>query len=146
MIVRADFGNYSVVFDGYWTRFRSRNSSWKDQKCRFEEAMKLPRLPECAEHCWKLLMFRKRSQEVWESMKYLLPLIRQGEIEALKHNGDRLLEEQRERVIVIYTWGEAERNKLKQRLHGMGFTNIPWRRGCKAFEKRFGPWRTWFKS
>jgi mRNA degradation ribonuclease J1/J2 len=42
-------------------------------------------------------------------------------------------------VIVIYTWGEDQRDKLKQRLRETGFTNIPWRRGCKAFEEQFGP-------
>jgi hypothetical protein len=146
MPITEDFGNFLVAFDGHWTHFWSKDSQWED-RCRFEEAMELPRLPDCAQHCWKLLMFERRSEEVWESMERLLPFISQGEIEALKHSGDAVLSGgHQEYVIVIYTWGQDQRDKLKERLHQAGFTNIPWRRGCKAFEERFGPWRTWFKS
>ena len=142
----GDFGSFLVVFDGYWTRFQSKNSSWKD-RCRFEEAMELPRLPDCAQHCWKLLMFRKKPEEVWGSMEHLLPFMSRGEIEALKHSGDRPVDrEHQEYVIVIYNWEQDERDRLKRRFHQVGFTNIPWRRGCKAFEQRWGPWRDWFKA
>jgi hypothetical protein len=47
---------------------------------------------------------------------------------------------------VIYNWEQDQRDRLKRRLHQVGFTNIPWRRGCKAFEQRWGPWRDWFKA
>jgi len=145
MIVEKDFRDFKVIYDGYWTRFRSKSYDW-DNRCRFEEIMRLPSLPECARYCWKLLMFRRRPQEVWESVVLLLPLLSQDEIQSFKHNGDRLFDAQREGyVIVIYTWGEDQRDKLKQKLHRIGFTSVPWRRGCKAFEQRFGPWRTWFK-
>lgn len=143
---RIDFGDFAVAFDGYWTRLRSGNSKWED-RCRFEEVMDSPSLPQCAEYCWKLLMFRGSSEEVWTSMEYLLPIICRGEIKSLKHDGDRLVSGGYEQyVIVIYTWGQEERDKLKRALHSIGFTNIRWRRGCKAFEERFGPWRTWFNS
>jgi len=144
ILFEEDFGHFQVAYDGYWTRFRSRSCDW-DEQCRFEEAMQLPSLTECARYCWKLLMFRRRPQEVWESMGYLLPIISRGRIRSLKHDGDRLVDGEHQRyVIVVYTWGHHQRDTLKRELHAAGFTCIPWRRGCKAFEARFGPWRAWF--
>jgi hypothetical protein len=75
--------------------------------------MESPRIQECARDCWKLLIFRKRSEEVWGSMEHLLPFISRGEIEALKHSGDRHVDrEHQEYVIVIYTWGQDQRDRL----------------------------------
>lgn len=139
-----DFGKFRVLYDGYWTRFRWKNSDW-DRRCRFEEASRLSSLPECARYCWKLLMFRREPEDVWESMEYLLPLISGGEISSMKHNADRLTGIGPDGyVMVLYTWGEDQRNRVKKTLHATGFTNVPWRRGCKEFERRFGPWRNWF--
>jgi hypothetical protein len=139
-----DFGEFRALYDGYWTRFRWINSDW-DQRCKFEEALQLPSVPECARHCWKLLMFRRKPEDVWESMNYVLPLISRGEISTMKHNADRQIDIGADGyVIVIYTWGEEQRDTVKRKLQATGFTSIPWRRGCKAFERRFGHWRTWF--
>jgi hypothetical protein len=49
-------------------------------------------------------------------------------------------------VIVIYTWGTEERDRLKAKLHSLGFTNVPYRGGCKMFEAEFGSWKQWFKE
>jgi hypothetical protein len=139
-----DFGKFRVLYDGYWTRFRWKASDW-DQQCRFEEALQLSSLPVCARYCWKLLMFRRKPEDIWESMEYVLPLISRGEISCMKHDADRLIDIGADGyVMVIYTWGEEQRDAVKQRLHATGFTSIPWRRGCKAFERRFGHWKTWF--
>jgi hypothetical protein len=78
-------------------------------------------------------------------MEYVLPLISQGEISCMKHNADRLIDiGAHGYVMVIYTWGEEQRDAVKLKLHATGFKSVPWRRGCKAFVMRFGPWRTWF--
>jgi hypothetical protein len=142
--VANDFGEVRVLYDGYWTRFRWKNSDW-NQRCNFEEVSQLPSLPECARYCWKLLMFRRKPEDVWESMEYVLPLISRGEINSMKHNADRPIDIGADGyVMVIYTWGEEERDAAKQKLRAAGFTSIPWRIGCKAFESRFGHWKTWF--
>lgn len=89
-------------------------------------------------------MFRESAEEVWQSTCILLSLLVKGEIQDLKHNGDRLFDEIRKGyVIVIYTWGEEERDRVKQKLRAVGFSDVPWRRGCKAFEQRFGHWKSW---
>ncbi len=60
------------------------------------------------------------------------------------HNGDCLGNAKDGFVIVIYTEGTAERDTLKSKLHSIGFTSIPYRRGCKAFETKFGHWKQWY--
>jgi len=107
-------------------------------------------------------MFRRKPEDVDASVNLLIPLLRSGEIRSFKHNEDvgkklKVLRYDAERkalvpsskaayVIVIYTWGLEERDRLKAKLQSIGFTNIPYRRGCKMFESKFGHWKQWFKD
>jgi len=74
--------------------------------------------------------------------------IASSEIKIFKNNGDsrRAVSPNEVYVIVIYTWGTEERDRLKTKLHSIGFTKIPYRRGCKMFESKFGHWKQWFKE
>lgn len=157
--LKEEFGGFSVVYDGYWTRFRVVDDS---VRCQIpEDTSMITKLPECARNCWKLLMFRRKPEDIEASINLLIPLLKSGEIKSFKHNGDRgelkvvrydskkktLAPTNEEAyVIVIYTWGTEERDGLKAKLHSIGFTNIPYRRGCKMFEKNFGHWKQWFKD
>jgi len=141
-----EFDGLRVAYDGYWTRYRVIDDPLR---CQIpEDTSAITELPECARNCWKLLMFRKRHEDVEDSVNLLIPLLKSGEIKSFKHNGDSqttaLTNEMY--VIVIYTWGAEERDRLKAKLHSIGFTNIPYRRGCKMFERRFGHWKQWFKE
>ena len=141
--LERDFEDFLVSYDGYWTRYRVKGCV---SRCVIPEDRQTDVLPECAEHCWKLLMFRKEAEDLRKTADSLIPLLKEGEIKSFKHNGERLRETELDYVIVIYTWGEEERDALKAKLHSLGFKNIPYRRGCKAFEKTFGHWKTWFKA
>jgi len=145
IVMEEMFGNFYIRFDGYWTYFR-HESDHHAELCKFEEAMGLDVLPDCARYCWKVLLFSNNSKDVEKSIEILLPLLKKGEITVFKHNGDRLFFVGREFVIVMYTWGTQERDNLKAKLHSLGFKNVPYRLGCKAFETRFGHWKTWFKG
>ncbi len=53
-------------------------------------------------------------------------------------------------MAVLYTKSEPERDRLRASMlrelkeSGLLKTNyLPYRRGCKAFEKVLGPWRDW---
>lgn len=163
-----EFDGFKVAYDGFWTRYRRSDDP---VRCQLpEDSVDLSVLPECARDCWKLLMFRRKPEDVEASVKLLIPLLKGGEVKSFKHNGDRRtlqeeldatdesrpayarkihltrVEEPTDYVIVIYTWGTEERDRLKARLHSIGFTNIPYRRGCKMFESRFGHWKQWFKE
>lgn len=147
-VLEQEFDGFFVAYDGYWTRYRKASYS---VRCQIpEDVSSITDLPECARNCWKLLMFRRKPEDVEASVKLLLPLLKNGEIKSFKHNGDteelESLKGKAPYVIVIYTWGAKERDELKAKLHSLGFTNIPYRRGCKAFEKRFGHWKQWFKD
>jgi hypothetical protein len=136
------FNEFRVVYDGYWTYYHRNDAP---VRCKFpEDTANLSALPDCTKECWKLLMFRRKTEDVDDSVKLLLPLLKSGDIKSFKHNGDCLEAAKDGYVIVIYTWGTAERDKLKEKLHATGFTNIPYRRGCKAFEKKFGHWKQWY--
>jgi len=141
--IEQGFGDFCVAYDSYWTRYKVKDYV---SKCIVPEDRKSDVLPKCAEHCWKLLMFRKKPEDIDESLDSLLPLLKDGEIKNFKHNGERLVETKLDYVIVIYTWGVKERDNLKAKLHSLGFTSIPYRRGCKSFEKNFGHWKTWFET
>jgi len=114
-------------------------------------------------------MFRRKPEDIETSVKFLISLLKSGEIKSFKHNGNRrTLQEELDAtdekrpayarkihlttanegayVIVIYTWGTEERDRLKAKLHSIGFTNIPYRRGCRMFESQFGHWKQWFKE
>ena len=137
-----EFDGFHVAYDGYWTRYRVVGNTIR---CQIpEETSMITELPECARDCWKLLMFRRKTEDIEASVALLIPLLKSGEIKSFKHNGD--VRKQDAYVIVIYTWGTEERDKLKAKLHSIGFTNIPYRRGCKMFESRFGHWKQWFKD
>jgi len=146
--LEQEFDGFYVAYDGYWTRYQAVNYSVRCQVP--EDTSNTPNLPQCARNCWKLLMFRRKPEDVEASVRLLLPILKSGEIKSFKHNGDasklETLKGKAAYVIVIYTWGTKERDKLKAKLHSLGFTNIPYRRGCKAFEKRFGHWKGWFKG
>ena len=144
--LKKQFEGFSIIYDGYWTRYKITDAPLRCQLP--EEPSELLVLPECARNCWKLLMFRRKREEVQTSVDLLTPMLKEGEIKALKHNGgcheadlptDSF-------VIVIYTWGTEERDELKAKLHSNGFTSIPYRRGCKMFESRFGHWKQWFNE
>jgi hypothetical protein len=144
--LEQEFDGFRVAYDGYWTRYRVVDDP---VRCQLpEDTSEITELPECARNCWKLLMFRRKPEDVEASVNLLIPLLRSGEIKSFKHNGDRqtaaLINETY--VMVIYTWGIEERDRLKAKLHSIGFTNIPYRRGCKMFENRFGHWKQWFKE
>ena len=166
--LEQEFDGFNVAYDGYWTFYRRSDDP---VKCELpEDSLDLSVLPECARYCWKLLMFRRKPEHVEASVKTLLPLLKSGEVKSFKHNGDRRtlqeqldatdelrpayarkirltrVQEPSDYVIVIYTWGTEERDRLKARLHSIGFTSIPYRRGCKMFEARFGSWKQWFKE
>lgn len=141
--IEQDFEDLSVGYDGYWTRYKVKDYV---SKCTVPEDRQINVLPECARHCWKLLMFRKKPEDVNKTADFLLPFLKEGEIKSFKHNGERTVETKLDHVIVIYTWGLEERDTLKAKLHSLGFQNIPYRRGCKSFEKNFGHWKTWFKD
>jgi len=141
--IEQDFGAIMVGYDGYWTRYRAKGCV---PRCVIPEDRQTDVLPKCAEHCWKLLMFRKKPEDIDKSVDSLLPLLKEGEIKSFKHNGERTVETKLDYVIVIYTWEVEERDTLKAKLHSLGFQNIPYRRGCKSFEKNFGHWKTWFKD
>lgn len=56
----------------------------------------------------------------------------------------------RDALAVLYTKSEPERDRLRASMlrelkeSGLLKTNyLPYRRGCKAFEKVLGPWRDW---
>jgi hypothetical protein len=157
--LEQEFDGFCVAYDGYWTRYRVVNDS---VRCQLpEDSSDINELPECARNCWKLLMFRRKPEDIEASVKLLIPLLKSGEIKSFKHNGDvgklrplRYNDEEKKLaptneaayVIVIYTWGIEERDGLKAKLHSIGFTSIPYRRGCKMFESRFGHWKQWFKE
>jgi hypothetical protein len=86
-------------------------------------------------------LFRKEPQDAEESVNLLIPLLKNGEIKSFKHNADSAEDSDEDYVIVIYTWGIEERDRLKAKLHSIGFTSIPYRRGCKMFESQFGHWK-----
>jgi len=146
--LEQEFDGFYVAYDGYWARYRNVDYFVRCQVP--EDISSTTDLPECARNCWKLLMFRRKPKHVEASVRFLLPLLKNGEIDSFKHNGDAgELETPKGKapyVIVIYTWGIEERDRLKAKLHSLGFTSIPYRRGCKAFEKRFGHWKEWFKD
>jgi hypothetical protein len=154
------FDGFCVAYDGYWTRYRIVDAP---VRCQLpEDTSEITELPECARNCWKLLMFRRKLEDVEASVRLLIPLLKSGEIKSFKHNGDvgkelKVLRYDDKRkalvptsetayVIVSYTWGTEERDRLKAKLHSIGFTNIPYRRGCKMFESKFGHWKQWFKE
>ena len=141
--IEQDFGSFLVGYNGYWTRYKIKDYV---PKCVVLEDRQIDILPECAKHCWKLLMFRKKPEDIDKTLDFLLPLLKKGEIKSFKHNGERLYDAKPGYVIVIYNWGVKERDTLKAKLHSLGFTSIPYRRGCKSFEKKFGHWKTWFKD
>lgn len=141
--IEQDFGVFLVGYDGYWTRYKVKDYV---SKCVVHEDRQIDALPDCAKYCWKLLMFRKKPEDVSKTADLLLPLLKGGEIKVFKHNGERKVETEHNYVIVIYTWGAEERDALKAKLHSLGFQSIPYRRGCKSFEAAFGPWKTWFKD
>lgn len=143
--LEQQFDGFYVAYDGYWIRYRVVDAP---VRCQIPEDLLsgVKELPECARHCWKLLMFRRKPQDVDESVKFLLPLLETAEIKSFKHNGNAKTVVVPPYVIVIYTWGTEERDRLKAKLHSVGFKNIPYRKGCKAFEKRFGHWKQWFKE
>lgn len=130
--IEQDFGDFLVGYDGYWTRYKIKDHI---TKCVVPEDRQIDVLPECARHCWKLLMFRKKPGDVNKTADFLLPLLKEGEIKSFKHNGERNIKTKLDYVMVIYTWGVEERDTLKAKLHSLGFQNIPYRRGCKSFEK-----------
>jgi len=142
--LRKQFESFSIIYDGYWTRYKLNDAPLRCQLP--EETSELLKLPECARNCWKLLMFRRKREEVQTSVDLLIPMLKNGEIEAFKHNGDCHEEDlpTESFVIVIYTWGTKERDELKEKLHSQGFRSIPYRRGCKMFESSFGHWKQWF--
>jgi len=140
------FDGFCVAYDGSWTGFRVVSDP---VKCQLpEDCSEISELPECARDCWKLLMFRRKPEDVEASVRLLTPLLKSVEIKSFKHNGDsqRAVSTDEAYVIVIYTWGTEERDRLKVKLHSIGFTNIPYRRGCKMFESHFGHWKQWFKE
>jgi len=146
-VLEQKFEGFHVAYDGYWTRYRVIGNSVRCQIS--EDVLDITELPECARNCWKLLMFRKRPEDIETSIKLLIPLLKNGEIKSLKHNGDsaiKTLKNEADYVIVFYTWGIEDRDRLKVKLHSIGFTNIPYRRGCKMFEISFGHWKQWFKK
>jgi hypothetical protein len=140
--VGKEFGELRVAYDGDWTYYRRKDAPIR---CKFpEDAANLNELPDCAKDCWKLLMFRRKTTDVNSSVQLLIPLLKSGDIKSFKHNGDCLGDAKDGFVIVIYTEGTAERDTLKAKLHSTGFTSIPYRRGCKAFETKFGHWKQWY--
>lgn len=141
--IEQDFGGIMVGYDGYWTRYEVKDYA---SKCIVPEDRQITVLPECARHSWKLLMFRKKPEYVNKTTDILIPLLKKGEIKSFKHNGERTVKAELDYVVVIYTWRVDERDILKAKLHSLGFRNIPYRRGCKSFEKKFGHWKTWFKD
>jgi hypothetical protein len=91
-------------------------------------------------------MFRKEPKDIEDSVNLLFPLLKNGEIKNFKHNAHTALGPGKDYVIVIYTWGIEERDRLKAKLNSIGFASIPYRRGCKMFESQFGHWKQWFKE
>jgi hypothetical protein len=139
---RKKFDTFFIAYDSYWTYYHCNLVS---VRCKVpEDTLSLTTLPDCAKNCWKLLMFRRKPEEVKTSVNLLMPLLRNGEISSFKHNSDCLQQVSDGYVIVIYTVGVAERDNLKAKLQSIGFKNIPYRRGCKSFEQKFGPWRQWY--
>jgi hypothetical protein len=145
-VFEQEFDGFNVTYSGYWTRYRVVDDPIKCQLP--EDTSEITELPDCAMNCWKLLMFRRKPEDVEASVKLLLPLLKSGEIKCFKHNGDSQIANLSNEsfVIVIYTWGIEERDTLKAKLHSIGFTSIPYRRGCKMFESKFGHWKQWFKE
>jgi hypothetical protein len=145
VVLKQEFDGFCVAYDGYWTRYRVADDLGR---CQIPEESEIKELPECAENCWKLLMFRRKPDDVVTSVNLLIPLLKSGEIRSFKHNGDAQTAalSNEPYVIVIYTWGIEERDMLKAKLHSVGFTSIPYRRGCKMFETKFGHWKNWFKE
>jgi len=144
--LKQEFDGFCVAYDGHWTRYRVVNDPIRCQLP--EDTSEIIELPECARNCWKLLMFRRKPDDVEASVNLLIPLLKSGEIKGFKHNGDSQTAaiSNEPYVIVIYTWGIEERDRLKAKLHSIGFTSIPYRRGCKMFENKFGHWKNWFKE
>ena len=147
-VLEQRFHGFHVAYDGYWTRYRTPDHLVRCQVP--ENKSSITDLPECARKCWKLLMLKGTPENVETSVRFLLSLLKSGEIKSFKHNRDASKPQSPKGkatyVIVIYTWGMEERDELKAKLHSLGFTSITYRRGCNAFEKRFGHWKEWFKN
>jgi len=144
--LEQEFDGSCVAYNSNWTRYRIVEAP---VRCQLPEGTsEITELPQCARNCWKLLMFMGKPEDVEVSVKLLIPLLKSGEIKSFKHNAyrQRAVSTNEAHVIVIYTWGTEERDRLKAKLHSVGFTNIPYRRGCKIFESKFGHWKQWFKE
>lgn len=115
--LEQEFDGFCVAHDGYWTIYRIVNDT---VRCQLpEDTSNITELPDCARNCWKLLMFRRKPEDVETSVKFLIPLLRSGEIKSFKHNGDRqsAVSTNETYVIVIYTWETEDRDRLKAKLH-----------------------------
>jgi hypothetical protein len=76
------FDEFSVAYDGYWTRYRAIGDPIRCQLP--EDTLEFSTLPECARNCWKLLMFRRKPEDVETSVNLLIPLLKSGEIKSFK--------------------------------------------------------------
>lgn len=80
--LEQNFDGFYVVYDGYWTRYRAVGDF---VRCQIpEDYSMITDLPECARNCWKLLMFRKKPEDVEASVTFLLPLLKNGKIKSFK--------------------------------------------------------------
>jgi len=140
--VEEDFGAFLVRYDGHWMQYKVKGFV---EKCLVTEDQQVKALPECAKYCWKLPMFKKSQREVNEVVGLLLPLLKEKKIRSFKHDAERSIGTGAGYIIVLYAWGEKERDSLKERLQSLGFAGLECRRGCEGFEKKFGNWKNWFR-
>jgi hypothetical protein len=95
-------------------------------------------------HCWKVLIFGEAVTDFAAVQQYLVE--RAAQERALLGKWRRGTNA----LAVVYAKSQLERDRLKASLvrdfKARGWLKqsyLPYRRGCKAFEKILGPWREW---
>lgn len=129
----------------FWHHF-GQGEGWDYGRCNrcIEHVYSTKTPSEDTVNCWKVIVFEDASTN-FEQVK--THLIRRAEDDARILGKFRL---GRDALAVLYTKSEPERDRLRASMlrelkeSGLLKTNyLPYRRGCKAFEKVLGSWRDW---
>ncbi len=132
----------------FWHHF-GHGEGWDYGRCNrcIEHVYSTKTPSEDTVNCWKVIVFEDASTN-FEQVK--THMIRRAEDDARILGKFRL---GRDALAVLYTKSEPERDRLRASMlrelkeSGLLKTNyLPYRRGCKAFEKVLGPWRDWKAS
>jgi hypothetical protein len=127
-----------------WTHF-GEGEGWEYARCnRCIEHVYSTRSPsDDTVNCWKVLVFKDAVTDFEQVKSYLLEGAKQDTRWLGKFRRDDAL-------AVVYSTSEPQRNAMKGKIYtdlkNAGLLKkdfLPYRRGCKAFEKVLGPWREW---